>query len=183
MLAECASYTSVYWRFVGATPPYNQVADYGIRVDYDMTVTTHCFECQEPTKGNGICGFDVQSRQFLCLCDGRSSSTYCNGKQASCSSTKVVCPFPGCFYYPSLSMLLEITLGRKSVTSDNIVFKVSNSLQDYTFSNPRAGIIAGTVASVSVSGVIIGVVVWYFKKVKPNRPVACGVQSNLNRLF
>ncbi|CAN6445510.1 unnamed protein product [Victoria cruziana] len=132
MLAECASYTSVYWRFVGATPPYNQVADYGIRVDYDMTVTTHCFECQEPTKGNGICGFDVQSRQFLCLCDGRSSSTYCN---------------------------------------------------DYTFSNPRAGIIAGTVASVSVSGVIIGVVVWYFKKVKPNRPVACGVQSNLNRLF
>lgn len=79
MLAECASYTSVYWRFVGATPPYNQVADYGIRVDYDMTVTTHCFECQEPTKGNGICGFDVQSRQFLCLCDGRSSSTYCNG--------------------------------------------------------------------------------------------------------
>ncbi|KAL6990750.1 hypothetical protein U1Q18_008871 [Sarracenia purpurea var. burkii] len=79
MLKYCSSYTSVYWRNIGATPPYDQVPEYGIRVDFDIPVTTRCLQCQDTSKGGGKCGFDTLTQSFLCLCDEGNATTYCNG--------------------------------------------------------------------------------------------------------
>lgn len=80
MLKYCASYTSVYWRNSGVSPPYDhQVAEYGIRVDFDIPVTTKCLQCQDVSKGGGMCGFDTQTQDFLCLCNKGNVTTYCKG--------------------------------------------------------------------------------------------------------
>lgn len=60
-------------------PPYDQVPEYGIRIDFEIPVTTLCLQCQDTRKGGGMCGFDTQSQGFLCLCDGRNATTYCAG--------------------------------------------------------------------------------------------------------
>ncbi|KAK9133308.1 hypothetical protein Scep_012836 [Stephania cephalantha] len=78
MLQYCSSYTSVYWRTVGVTPPYDQVPEYGIRVNFDNPVTIRCLQCQDISKGGGTCGFDTQTQSFLCLCKEGNSTTYCN---------------------------------------------------------------------------------------------------------
>ncbi|KAK9267543.1 hypothetical protein L1049_009971 [Liquidambar formosana] len=52
MLKYCATYTSVYWRNVGATPPYDQVPVYGIRVDFDIPVTTRCLQYYDVSRHN-----------------------------------------------------------------------------------------------------------------------------------
>lgn len=80
MLRYCASYTSVYWRNVGTAEgnlKFNQVPEYGIRVDFDIPVTTRCLQCQDPNKGGGICGFETETRDFLCVCNGGNVTTYC----------------------------------------------------------------------------------------------------------
>lgn len=78
MLKSCATYTSIYWRNIGAAP-YDQVPEYGIRVDFDIPVTTRCLQCQDTTKGGGTCGFDIQTQSFLCLCEKGNVTTYCKG--------------------------------------------------------------------------------------------------------
>lgn len=78
MLKYCAGYTSIYWRN-GGNSPYDQVPEYGIRIDFDIPMTTHCLECQDMMKGGGICGFDTQSQSFLCLCNHRNVTTNCKG--------------------------------------------------------------------------------------------------------
>ncbi|XP_009598820.1 LEAF RUST 10 DISEASE-RESISTANCE LOCUS RECEPTOR-LIKE PROTEIN KINASE-like 2.7 [Nicotiana tabacum] len=83
MLKHCASYTSVYWRNLGATPAFDQVPEYGIRVDFDIPVTTRCLQCQDTAKGGGTCGFDTETQDFLCLCDKGNSTTYCNDSRSS----------------------------------------------------------------------------------------------------
>ncbi|KAJ8761145.1 hypothetical protein K2173_001201 [Erythroxylum novogranatense] len=83
MLKYCASYTSIYWRDNGGNSPYDQVPEYGIRVNFDIPVTTHCLQCQDMTKGGGTCGFDSQSQNFLCLCNQRNVTTYCNDNGTS----------------------------------------------------------------------------------------------------
>lgn len=81
MLKHCTTYTSVYWRNLGVTPVYNQIPEYGIRVDFDIPVTTGCLACRDGAKGGGTCGFDTQTQQFSCLCDkGRNSTTFCGGE-------------------------------------------------------------------------------------------------------
>ncbi|XP_023517035.1 uncharacterized protein LOC111780912 [Cucurbita pepo subsp. pepo] len=78
MLKYCATYTSVYWRSIGGVnEAYDQVAEYGIRIDFDIVVTTSCLRCQDVLKGGGSCGFDVQSLGFLCICDDKNVTTYC----------------------------------------------------------------------------------------------------------
>lgn len=82
MLKYCASYTSVHWRSVGtssASPYNNLVPEYGIRVDFDVPVTTSCLQCQDPSKGSGTCGFDTQTQSFLCLCKEGNATSYCKG--------------------------------------------------------------------------------------------------------
>lgn len=80
MLMYCSSYASVYWRNVGAPQPYDQVPEYGIRVDFDVPVTTRCLQCQDQSKGRGgTCGFDTQTQSFLCLCKEGNFTTHCNG--------------------------------------------------------------------------------------------------------
>lgn len=79
MLKYCASYASVYWKNVGAPMPYDQVPEYGIRVDFDIPVTTRCLQCQDPLKGGGTCGFDTQNQSFICLCKDGNSTTHCKG--------------------------------------------------------------------------------------------------------
>ncbi|CAN4083757.1 unnamed protein product [Withania somnifera] len=83
MLKHCASYTSVYWRNLGSTPAFDQAPEYGIRVDFDIPVTTRCLQCQDTAKGGGTCGFDAETQDFLCLCDKGNSTTYCNDHMAS----------------------------------------------------------------------------------------------------
>ncbi|KAK6265000.1 Wall-associated receptor kinase [Theobroma cacao] len=85
MLKYCASYTGVYWRTVGtsADTPYNQVPEYGIRVDFVVPVTTHCLQCQDPSKGAGTCGFDTQTQNFLCLCKEGNVTSYCKDHKIS----------------------------------------------------------------------------------------------------
>uniref|UniRef100_A0A453S863 Wall-associated receptor kinase C-terminal domain-containing protein n=1 Tax=Aegilops tauschii subsp. strangulata TaxID=200361 RepID=A0A453S863_AEGTS len=73
---------TVYWRAVGDKfPPYDQVPDYGVRVDFEIPVTTRCLQCQDRRRGaNGTCGFDPATRDFVCICDGgRNSTTDCAG--------------------------------------------------------------------------------------------------------
>ncbi|KAK4752610.1 hypothetical protein SAY87_021408 [Trapa incisa] len=82
MLKHCSSYTSVYWRNLGMSQ-YDQVAEYGIRVDFDIPVTTLCLQCQEPLKGGGTCGFDTQTENFLCLCDEKNVTSYCKDRSTS----------------------------------------------------------------------------------------------------
>ncbi|KAJ4703945.1 Wall-associated receptor kinase-like [Melia azedarach] len=82
MLKYCASYTSIYWKNVG-TPPYDQVAEYGIRVDFDIPVTTSCLQCQDMTKGGGTCGFNTETQNFLCLCPKGNSTAYCKDHEIS----------------------------------------------------------------------------------------------------
>ncbi|EMS61683.1 hypothetical protein TRIUR3_29029 [Triticum urartu] len=82
MLRHCEAYTTVYWRAVGDKfPPYDQVPDYGVRVDFEIPVTTRCLQCQDRRRGaNGTCGFDPATRDFVCICDGgRNSTTDCAG--------------------------------------------------------------------------------------------------------
>ncbi|KAJ6769574.1 WALL-ASSOCIATED RECEPTOR KINASE GALACTURONAN-BINDING DOMAIN-CONTAINING PROTEIN-RELATED [Salix purpurea] len=84
MLKYCASYTSVYWRVNGGNAPDNLVPEYGIRVDFEIPVTTDCLQCQDMKKGGGRCGFDTQSQNFLCLCNqGSNVTTYCNDHSSS----------------------------------------------------------------------------------------------------
>ncbi|KAK7332347.1 hypothetical protein VNO80_29098 [Phaseolus coccineus] len=77
MLKYCTSYASVYWKNVGAPMPYDQVPEYGIRVDFDIPVTTRCLQCQDPLKGGGTCGFDTLNQSFMCLCKDGNSTTHC----------------------------------------------------------------------------------------------------------
>ncbi|KAL5701737.1 hypothetical protein ACHQM5_027046 [Ranunculus cassubicifolius] len=77
MLKYCASYTSVYWRTVSVEPPFDQVPEYGIRVDFDIPVTIRCLQCQDNLKGGGTCGYDTMSQSFLCLCEKGNATTYC----------------------------------------------------------------------------------------------------------
>ncbi|KAI3840623.1 hypothetical protein MKX03_004635 [Papaver bracteatum] len=44
MLQYCTSYTSVYWRNVGALRPYDQVPEYGSRINYEIPITTSCLQ-------------------------------------------------------------------------------------------------------------------------------------------
>ncbi|KAH9749617.1 GUB WAK bind domain-containing protein [Citrus sinensis] len=83
MLKYCASYTSVYWRNVGNVPPYDQIPEYGIRVDFDIPVTTACLQCQDMTKGGGTCGFHTETQNFLCLCPKGNATSYCKDHEIS----------------------------------------------------------------------------------------------------
>ncbi|KAF8409589.1 hypothetical protein HHK36_005667 [Tetracentron sinense] len=77
MLQYCTSYTSVYWRTVGVAPPFDQIPEYGVRIDFDIPVTTRCLQCLDNSRGGGTCGFDVGSQSFLCLCEKGNVTTYC----------------------------------------------------------------------------------------------------------
>ncbi|OIT26357.1 PREDICTED: uncharacterized protein LOC109215408 [Nicotiana attenuata] len=83
MLKHCATYTSVYWRNLGVTPAFNEVPEYGIRVGFDIPVTTRCLKCQDSDKGDGICGFHTERLNFLCLCNKGNSTTNCNDSENS----------------------------------------------------------------------------------------------------
>ncbi|CAL5038546.1 unnamed protein product [Urochloa decumbens] len=86
MLRHCEAYTSVYWRAAGDKfPPYDQVPAYGVRVDFEIPVTTRCLQCQDKRRGDGgTCGFDPATRDFVCICgDGRNSTTDCADGHAS----------------------------------------------------------------------------------------------------
>ncbi|XP_065879559.1 uncharacterized protein [Euphorbia lathyris] len=83
MLRYCASYTSIYWRNNGENTPYDQVPEYGIRIDFDIPITTHCLECQDMTKGGGTCGFHTLSQSFMCLCGDTNVTTYCKDHASS----------------------------------------------------------------------------------------------------
>ncbi|PIA28843.1 hypothetical protein AQUCO_06600043v1 [Aquilegia coerulea] len=135
MLRYCASYTSVYWRTIEVDPPYDQVPEYGIRVDFDIPVTTHCLQCEDNLKGGGTCGFDTQSQNFLCLCEKANTTTYCTDPENEKHGKRI-------------------------------------------------GVIAGTTTAFSVAGAVgVGAGIWYLRKLRAKAPVACGVQSNENRLF
>ncbi|CAM8924255.1 unnamed protein product [Rhodiola kirilowii] len=84
MLNHCTSYTSVYWRNIGVSPVHDSdhVPQYGIRVDFDIPVTTRCLQCQDARKGGGTCGFDAQTESFLCLCQDGNSTTYCKDHES-----------------------------------------------------------------------------------------------------
>ncbi|CAL5205798.1 unnamed protein product [Lathyrus oleraceus] len=89
MLKYCTSYTSVYWRDVGIPQPYDQVPEYGIRVDFDILVTTRCLMCQDELKGGGICEFDTMTQSFLCLCKNGNSITHRKDKGIAQHNRKV----------------------------------------------------------------------------------------------
>ncbi|KZV16068.1 hypothetical protein F511_26197 [Dorcoceras hygrometricum] len=77
MLKYCSTYTSVYWSNLGVTPAYSQVPEYGIRVDFEIPVTTRCLQCQDNAKRGGVCGFDTETQDFLCLCEKGNTTTHC----------------------------------------------------------------------------------------------------------
>lgn len=83
MLKHCSTYTSVYWRDLGVTPPFNQIPEYGIRVDFEIPVTMRCLQCQDTAKGGGICGFDTETQNFLCLCQKGNVTTFCKDRNNS----------------------------------------------------------------------------------------------------
>ncbi|CAL1397587.1 unnamed protein product [Linum trigynum] len=80
MLEYCATYASVYWRNSdsGASNYYGETPEYGVRVDFDIPVTSGCLRCQDMRRGGGgTCGFDTVSREFLCLCRQGNVTTSC----------------------------------------------------------------------------------------------------------
>lgn len=86
MLEYCGGYTSVYWKSVGGgggggggNDGDDQVAEYGIRVDFDIVISSKCLRCQDVMKGGGSCGFDVHTLEFLCICDDRNVTSFCQG--------------------------------------------------------------------------------------------------------
>uniref|UniRef100_A0A2N9H868 Wall-associated receptor kinase galacturonan-binding domain-containing protein n=1 Tax=Fagus sylvatica TaxID=28930 RepID=A0A2N9H868_FAGSY len=85
----CASYTSVYWKDIGAPQPYDQVPEYGIRVNFDIPVTTRCLLCEDRVKGGGTCGFDTQTQSFLCLCEKGNVTTYCKDHSIAGHNRKI----------------------------------------------------------------------------------------------
>ncbi|KAL6592617.1 hypothetical protein ACP70R_049295 [Stipagrostis hirtigluma subsp. patula] len=136
MLRHCEAYTSVYWRAVGEKfPPYDQVPEYGVRVDFEIPVTTRCLQCQDTRRGaGGTCGFDPATRDFVCICgDGRNSSTDCAGRGSRSQASA-------------------------TVVAASVVFSIS--------------------AAIGIGGLV-----WYIRKIKSNKVVTCGVQSNENRFF
>ncbi|TVU10682.1 hypothetical protein EJB05_44226, partial [Eragrostis curvula] len=135
LLRHCEAYASVYWRAVGDKfPPYDQVPEYGVRVNFEIPVTTRCLQCQDRRNGGGgTCGFDPATRDFLCICDdGRNSTTDCAGGGSS---------------------------------------------------RHPAGIIAASVVFSASAVIGVGGLVWYIRKIRSNKVVTCGVQSNENRFF
>ncbi|CAN1811250.1 hypothetical protein LINPERHAP1_LOCUS26172 [Linum perenne] len=89
MLKYCATYTSVYWRnnaspgssgsSTSVSTYYGEIPEYGIRVDFDIPVTSPCLRCQDMTNGGGgTCGYDTQSHDFLCLCSQGNVTTSCD---------------------------------------------------------------------------------------------------------
>ncbi|XP_021766639.1 uncharacterized protein LOC110731109 [Chenopodium quinoa] len=80
MLKHCDTYTSVHWKSVGGlgtSRPYDQVPEYGVRVDFETPLTSSCLRCQDRAKGGGTCGFNTTNQDFLCLCEERNVTTYC----------------------------------------------------------------------------------------------------------
>lgn len=137
MLSHCDSYTSMYWKKVNGNEigleGVDEVPEYGIIVDFEIPMTGKCRRCNGD---GGICGFDTNTTDFLCLCKQGNITTQCG----------------------------------------------DGSGIERTNSNTR--FIVGTSAAVSAAGILgAGVVVWFIKKLKNNKVVACGVQSNENRLF
>ncbi|KAI7725417.1 hypothetical protein M8C21_020238 [Ambrosia artemisiifolia] len=90
MLKYCDTYTSVYWRNLGVSQTYNTAPEYGIRIDFDIPVTTRCLECQDGSKGGGTCGFDVETHGFSCLCDKGNVTTYCKDHSQHAKSSRVI---------------------------------------------------------------------------------------------
>ncbi|XP_020594539.1 wall-associated receptor kinase-like 20, partial [Phalaenopsis equestris] len=78
MLRFCAGYAGVYWRTNGGGGG-DEVAEYGIRVDFEVPSAAKCRTCAE--KGKGVCGFDTATGDFLCLCTGGVSTTNCEGEK------------------------------------------------------------------------------------------------------
>ncbi|CAN7058077.1 unnamed protein product, partial [Brassica oleracea var. botrytis] len=52
-LPECGSVLGSRRKAGAGNGPYDQVPEYGIRVDYEFPVTMKCLLCQETTKGEG----------------------------------------------------------------------------------------------------------------------------------
>ncbi|CAA7397720.1 unnamed protein product [Spirodela intermedia] len=78
MLRFCTTYTSIYWRTVGLNfPPYDQVPEYGIRIDFQIPLTTGCLQCQDAERRGGTCGFNTANKDFLCLCREGNATTNC----------------------------------------------------------------------------------------------------------
>ncbi|KAK6132796.1 hypothetical protein DH2020_033474 [Rehmannia glutinosa] len=76
MLRHCATYTSVYWRNLGITPAYNQVPEYGIRVDFDIPVTTRCLwcHCVRTVRRVGGPAGSIRKHKISCACVRREMS-------------------------------------------------------------------------------------------------------------
>ncbi|KAG0457988.1 hypothetical protein HPP92_022860 [Vanilla planifolia] len=133
MLRHCEGYAGLHWRRTGAVaPPYDEVAEYGIRVDFEVVLTDRCRACE--SKGGGTCGFDSATGTFLCLCDRWNSTTNCeHGSWRHKAST---------------------------------------------------GVIVGTASVASLGGFAgVGALIYYIRKMRSNKVVSCGVQTNENRLF
>ncbi|KAJ0960838.1 hypothetical protein J5N97_001287 [Dioscorea zingiberensis] len=81
MLRQCESYTSIYWRDMASSSfgPYDQSPEFGIRVDFEIPPATTfiCLHSWDTEKGEGTCGFDTATRNFLCLCQETNVTTYC----------------------------------------------------------------------------------------------------------
>uniref|UniRef100_A0A0D6R3I2 Wall-associated receptor kinase galacturonan-binding domain-containing protein n=1 Tax=Araucaria cunninghamii TaxID=56994 RepID=A0A0D6R3I2_ARACU len=132
MIENCESYTSVYWEISNVSGAYTQLPAYGIRLNYEIPIITHCLNCQDDGRGGGTCGYDTQFGNFTCLCRNKNVTTYC----------------------PEHGRLQHLS---------------------------RARVVAGTVVGVAVGGMIAaGVIIWYLRKIRPNRPLRLGVANSRN---
>lgn len=63
----------------GEGPPYSgEVAEFGIRIDFEIPVTALCLHCQDEARGSGgTCGFDTRDVKFLCLCQHGNDTVSC----------------------------------------------------------------------------------------------------------
>eukprot|EP01018_Ginkgo_biloba_P010019 Gb_31664 [translate_table: standard] len=135
MLGSCESYTSIYLELTNASAPYNEIPAYGIRLNYEIPITTHCLNCQNDENGGGTCGYETEFAGFVCLCKDKNTTSYCTDR-------------------------------------------------GYLQHRSRGRVLAGTIAGVTVGGMIaVGVIIWYLRKIKPSRPLRLGVENSRNGLF
>lgn len=143
MLRHCGAYTSVYWRAAGdrSFPPYDQVPAYGVRVDFEVPVTTRCLQCQDKRRGDGgTCGFDPATRDFVCICgDGRNSTTDCAGASGTVhASTGCVCSVSHFFSFLKKSnciMICSMYESLQMATAQDIMDQQESSLVRTTLSH------------------------------------------------
>ncbi|GJZ89315.1 leaf rust 10 disease-resistance locus receptor-like protein kinase-like 2.7 protein [Tanacetum coccineum] len=114
VVAPTIETSSLALKNLGESQAYNTPPEYGIRIDFDIPVTTRCLQCQDGSKGGGTCGYDVETHDFSCLCDKGNVTTYCKGTATAVSVAGAIGIGVGVWYFRKARAKAPVTHGVQS---------------------------------------------------------------------